>query len=113
MVKALTKADLILGLKQKEPSLTGTLAAQLIDAFFEEIIDSLEKGNSVKFSGLGSFRVRSKKARPGRNPKTGVDKMISSRKVVLFQASQKLKTDLKCPKRSQYLKREKDEFTLK
>jgi integration host factor subunit alpha len=112
MGKVLTRADLISGLKQQEASLTASLATQLIDAFFEEIIFSLERGNSVKFSGLGSFRIRSKKARPGRNPKTGIDTMISSRKVVLFQASQKLKSDLKCLKRSKPLKEKKSEFVL-
>lgn len=95
MSKVLTKADLISCLRQQDPNLSGTLAAQLTDAFFEEIIDALEKGDDVKLSGLGSFRLRNKKARPGRNPKTGVNTVISSRNVVLFQASQKLKTTLK------------------
>lgn len=99
MSKVLTKAELISCLRQKDTNLTGALATQLTDAFFEAIIVSLEKGDSVKFSGLGSFRVRKKKARPGRNPKTGVNTLISSRKVVLFQASQKLKTKLKNTKK--------------
>ena len=98
MTKVLTKADLISCLKEQDSSLTGTVAMQITDAFFEEIVFALEKGDSVKFSGLGSFRVRNKKARPGRNPKTGVNTTISSRNVVLFQASQKLKAKLKNPK---------------
>lgn len=95
MTKVLTKADLISCLRQQEPNLSSSLATRLTDAFFEEIIFSLEKGEAVKLSGLGSFRVRNKKARPGRNPKTGVNTIIASRNVVLFQASQKLKTKLK------------------
>lgn len=95
MNKVLTKADLVHCLRQQDSNLSGTLAAQLTDAFFEEIIDALEKGDDVKLSGLGSFRLRNKKARPGRNPKTGVNTIISSRNVVLFQASQKLKASLK------------------
>ena len=98
MNKVLTKADLILCLRQHDPNLQGALATKLADAFFEEIIFSLEKGDCVKFSGLGSFRIRNKKARLGRNPKTGVNTLISSRNVVLFQASQKLKTKLKSSK---------------
>ncbi len=98
MVKALTKADLIACLREQDASLTGTVATQLTDAFFGEIIFALENDDTVKFSGLGSFRVRKKKARPGRNPKTGVDTTIPSRNVVLFQASQKLKAKLKNPK---------------
>ena len=95
MTKVLTKADLISCLREQDASLTGKTATQLTDAFFAEIVLVLEKGDSVKFAGLGSFRIRKKKARPGRNPKTGVDATISPRNVVLFQASQKLKAKLK------------------
>jgi integration host factor subunit alpha len=93
--KVITKAKLVTVLKRKEPQLGTALAMQLTNAFFEEIIFSLTQGEEVKFSGLGSFRIRQKKARPGRNPKTGVNSMISPRNVVLFQASQKLKKKLK------------------
>lgn len=95
MSPVLTKADLINSLRQQEPSLSRPLATQLADAFFEEIVLALEKGESVKISGLGSFRPRRKKERPGRNPKTGVTTIVTSRNVVLFQASQKLKSQLK------------------
>lgn len=95
MSPVLTKADLINSLRQQEPSLSRPLATQLADAFFEEIVLALEKGEPVKISGLGSFRPRRKKERPGRNPKTGVTTIVSSRNVVLFQASQKLKSQLK------------------
>lgn len=99
MSSVLTKADLINSLRQQEPSLSRPLATKLADAFFEEIVLALEKGEAVKISGLGSFRRRRKKERPGRNPKTGVSTIVSSRNVVLFQASQKLKTQLKSQKR--------------
>ncbi len=95
MSKVLTKAELVACLKQHDPTLSAAITAQLIDAFFEEIMASLENGDCVKFSGLGNFRVRSKKARPGRNPKTGLNTVISQRKVVFFQVSQKLKSKLK------------------
>lgn len=95
MSPVLTKADLINSLRQQEPSLSRPLATQLADAFFAEIVFALEKGEPVKISGLGSFRRRRKKERPGRNPKTGVTTIVSSRNVVLFQASQKLKAQLK------------------
>lgn len=95
MSSVLTKADLINSLRQQEPSLSRPLATKLADAFFEEIVLALERGETVKISGLGSFRRRRKKERPGRNPKTGVSTMVSSRNVVLFQASQKFKLQLK------------------
>lgn len=95
MTHVLTKADLINSLRQQDPSLSRPLASKLADAFFEQIILALEQGESVKISGLGSFRRRRKKERPGRNPKTGVTTLVTSRNVVLFQASQKLKIQLK------------------
>lgn len=95
MSKVVTKADLVDCIRHHEPVLSGTLAKQLTDAFFEEIIEALEKGDDVKLSGIGIFRIRNKKARPGRNLKTGVNVMISPRNVVLFQASHKLKATLK------------------
>lgn len=95
MTKVLTKADLVTSLKEQETNLSGALAAQITNAFFEEIVAALEKGETVKLSGLGSFRVRNKKARPGRNPKTGVTVPVSPRNVVTFQLSQKVKDQLK------------------
>lgn len=98
MSDVLTKADLITSLRQQEPNLSRPVATQLTDAFFAEIVLALEQGDSVKISGLGSFRLRNKKERPGRNPKTGLTTVVSSRNVVLFQASQKLKAKLKSKK---------------
>lgn len=66
-------------------------AKDLIDQFFEEIRSALEGGEAVKVSGFGSFMLRDKKSRPGRNPKTGEEVPISARRVVTFRASQKLK----------------------
>ncbi|MFT5258522.1 MAG: integration host factor subunit alpha [Saprospiraceae bacterium] len=66
-------------------------AKDIIDQFFEEIRTSLEGGEVVKISGFGSFVLRDKSPRPGRNPKTGEEVPISARRVVTFRASQKLK----------------------
>ncbi len=66
-------------------------AKDIIDQFFEEIRASLENGEAVKISGFGSFVLRDKSSRPGRNPKTGEEVPISARRVVTFRASQKLK----------------------
>ena len=87
---ALTKADLAemlfddLGLNKRE-------AREIVEMFYAEISEALEKNDNVKISGFGNFVLRDKKARPGRNPKTGEDVMISSRRVVTFRAGQKLK----------------------
>ncbi len=85
-----TKADLAntlfeqLGLNKRE-------AKEFIELFFEKIRESLENGESVKLSGFGSFSVRDKRSRPGRNPKTGEEVAVTPRRVVTYKASQKVK----------------------
>jgi integration host factor subunit alpha len=86
----LTKADLSeilfdrVGLNKRE-------AKDMVEAFFEEIRNALENGDSIKLSGFGNFELRKKSERPGRNPKTGEEIPIKARRVVTFHASQKLK----------------------
>ena len=73
-----------LGLNKRE-------AKEFVERFFEEIRTALESGDSVKFSGFGSFSVRDKPRRPGRNPRTGEEVPVSARRVVTYKASQKIK----------------------
>ncbi|SVD86566.1 uncharacterized protein METZ01_LOCUS439420 [marine metagenome] len=73
-----------LGLNKRE-------AKEFVELFFEEIRSALENGDNVKFSGFGSFSVRDKPQRPGRNPKTGEEIPVSARRVVTYKASQKIK----------------------
>lgn len=86
----LTKAELSdvlfeqVGLNKRE-------AKEMVEAFFEEIRSTLERGDVVKLSGFGNFSVRDKASRPGRNPKTGELVPIAARRVVSFHASQKFK----------------------
>lgn len=90
-VRTMTKAELAdalfdhLGLNKRE-------AKDMVDAFFDEVRQALERGESVKLSGFGNFRLRDKPQRPGRNPKTGQEIAITARRVVTFHASQKLKS---------------------
>ena len=87
---ALTKADIAehlftqLGMSKRE-------AKDMVEAFFEEIRQALERGEQVKISGFGNFDLREKNQRPGRNPKTGEDIPISARRVVTFRPGQKIK----------------------
>ncbi|QLB21370.1 integration host factor subunit alpha [Vespertiliibacter pulmonis] len=87
---ALTKIDIAENLVER-CGLDKRVAKQLVEQFFEEIQLSLEKGEEVKLSGFGNFLVRDKKARPGRNPKTGEDVAVSARRVVTFKPGQKLR----------------------
>jgi|TARA_Y200000002_G_scaffold374379_2_gene375035 integration host factor subunit alpha len=64
----------------------------LVEAFFEEVSLSCEKGQKVKLSGFGNFNIIDKPSRPGRNPKTGEEKEISARRVVTFKSGGKLKS---------------------
>lgn len=91
--KTMTKAELAdalfehLGLNKRE-------AKDMVDGFFDEIRQALERGESVKLSGFGNFQLRDKPQRPGRNPKTGEEIAITARRVVTFHASQKLKASV-------------------
>ncbi|MBL10195.1 MAG: integration host factor subunit alpha [Acidiferrobacteraceae bacterium] len=73
-----------LGLNKRE-------SKEFVDQFFEQIRKALEDGQTVKFSGFGSFSVRDKPERPGRNPKTGEEIPVSARRVVSYRASRKIK----------------------
>jgi integration host factor subunit alpha len=86
----LTKAELAEMLFEKV-GLNKREAKDMVETFFDEIRDALERGESVKLSGFGNFQLRDKPQRPGRNPKTGEEIPISARRVVTFHASQKLK----------------------
>ncbi len=88
---ALTKADMAV-LLFEELGLNKREAKELVELFFEEVRSALEKGEDVKLSGFGNFILRSKKQRPGRNPKTGEEIPITARRVVTFRPGQKLKT---------------------
>lgn len=86
----MTKADLAdriyekVGLPKKE-------AAEIIETLFESMKSILSEGESIKIAGFGTFLVRKKGARKGRNPKTGVEIEISQRKVVTFKPSLQFK----------------------
>lgn len=85
-----TRADLA-GLLCREIGLSGRDAASLVDAVLEEISAVLIQGGVVKVSSFGTFIVRQKGRRMGRNPKTGKEVPILPRKVLVFQASRILK----------------------
>ena len=75
----------------EEAGLTHRDARKLIDAAIEEIAARLEAGEAVKISGFGSFGLRDKRGRLGRNPRTLETAPISPRRVVVFRASHVLK----------------------
>jgi integration host factor subunit alpha len=66
-------------------------ATELVDALFEIIKNTLEKGENVRIPGFGSFQVKFKWARKGRNPQTGEKMILNSRRIITFRYSPKLK----------------------
>ena len=63
----------------------------IVDLFFDQLRACLERGESIKLSGFGSFQLRDKPERPGRKPKTGKEIAITARRVVTFHTSPKLR----------------------
>ena len=88
--KTITRADLCEAVYQKV-GLSRTESATLVELVLKEITDCLERGETVKLSSFGSFVVRKKGQRIGRNPKTGMEVPISPRRVMVFKPSAILK----------------------
>jgi len=86
----ITRADLAEAVYQ-EVGLSRNESAQLLETVLDEISSALIKDEVVKISSFGSFSVRQKGQRIGRNPKTGEDVPILPRKVLVFRPSQVLK----------------------
>ena len=86
----LTKKDLV-NLVYMQLGFSKLISENLIDDFFQTIIDNLLKEKTLKLSKFGTFTVRQKKSRIGRNPKTKEEKIISERNVVLFKPSKEFK----------------------
>ena len=89
-MKTITRADVAetiyeeIGLSRKD-------STDILDMILDEIVRELTSGNDVKLSSFGTFSLRDKKARAGRNPKTGVEAVISSRRVISFKPSQTMR----------------------
>ena len=90
---ALTKAEMADHLSELT-SLNRREAKQMVELFFDEISQALIAGEQVKLSGFGNFEIRSKSARPGRNPRTGEPVPIPPKRVVTFKASAMLKDQI-------------------
>lgn len=88
--RTITRADLSEAVYQ-EVGLSRNESAQLVEAVLGEMGDSLVVGDSVKISSFGSFSVRQKGGRIGRNPKTGEEVPIAPRRVLVFRPSHVLK----------------------
>ena len=86
----LTRADLTEAVFQAV-GLSRTDSAQMVEDMLEEVCGALAKGETVKLSSFGTFAVRQKSQRMGRNPKTGDEVPIAPRRVLVFRPSQVLR----------------------
>ena len=87
----MTKADIIEAVYEKVGGFSKKEAAEIVESVFNQVKETLERGEKIKISGFGNFIVREKKARIGRNPQTGEEITISARRVLTFKPSQVLK----------------------
>ena len=90
----MNKSDLIEAVAEKS-GLTKKESANVVDAVFDSISESLAKGDKVQLLGFGTFEVRNRKARQGRNPSTGETIKIDASKVPAFKAGKALKDMVK------------------
>jgi len=86
MVKNFTRKELSNRI-YKVLGFSKNFSSSFVDNFFDTVIDDIIKSNKIKISSFGTFEVKSKKQRIGRNPKTKIEAKISPRKIVRFKPS--------------------------
>ena len=86
----MTKAELVDEVA-RVVSLTKKQAETIVNIVFDSIVDSLRSGQKIELRGFGSFRLRSRKSRTGRNPKTGEKVDVPSKKIPYFKPGKELK----------------------
>ena len=92
-VGTLTRADLAETINRKL-GFSRSESLDMVEAILDKMSDALVEGENVKVSGFGSFVLRDKNERVGRNPKTGIEVPITPRRVMTFRASQLLKEQI-------------------
>ena len=86
----MTKADIVRQIAQGT-GLTKTDAAAVVDGFIESVIEALERGEHIEIRGFGTFKAVTRAPRTGRNPRTGSEVKISSRRAPMFKPSKELR----------------------
>ncbi|MBQ3034141.1 MAG: integration host factor subunit alpha [Deferribacterales bacterium] len=89
----MTKADIVESIHEKF-GLTKKVISKVVDDVFDTIRGDILEGKNVKISGFGNFEVKKRGRRIGRNPKTGEEKIIPPRTVVVFRPSQIFKDEV-------------------
>jgi len=87
----MTKADLVEMVASKT-GLTRSDVAAVVDEFLESVKKTLENGNNIEIRGFGTFKIKARKARKARNPRTGEEVPVPDRKVPVFKPSNEFKS---------------------
>ena len=90
------KSELIERIAERIPQLYKRDAEQIVDAILDEVVVALSRGDRVELRGFGAFSVRSRRARTGRNPRTGEPVTVSNKFVPFFKPGQDIRERLKC-----------------
>lgn len=90
VLRGVTKAELV-DQVARNANLTKKHAEQIVNTVFESIVDSLRGGDKIELRGFGSFRIRERGSRIGRNPKTGARVAVPSKKIPYFKPGKQLK----------------------
>jgi integration host factor subunit beta len=88
------KSELIAALAQENPHLTQRDVERVVSVVIERVIGALEAGGRVELRGFGAFSVRSRSARPGRNPRTGAAVQVRAKHVPFFKSGKELRARL-------------------
>jgi integration host factor subunit beta len=88
------KSELIAALAAENPHLTQKDVEQVVSVILESVASALETGGRVELRGFGAFSVRSRPARPGRNPKTGAPVEVKAKHVPFFKSGKELRARL-------------------
>ena len=79
------KSELVLKIAEKNPHLYHRDVERIVNRVFDEIIDAMKQGNRVELRGFGAFSVKERKARMGRNPRTGASVDVTEKRVPFFK----------------------------
>lgn len=90
----MTKSELIESIASQHPNMTKKNIEFIINSVFKSIKDSLQKGEKVEIRGFGSFKIREKSSKVGRNPKTGSKVNVPDKKVPYFKPGKEIKESL-------------------
>jgi len=91
-----TKSELISAVADQVPDLTRKQAERLVNTIFSTMGDALVEGDRIEIRGFGSFHVRERAARRGRNPRTGEEVLVASTRVPFFRVGKELRDRVDC-----------------